>query len=361
VDTNPSLLYRRRHRDDLFEVLPENPWIKFRPRTWINPHGNHGRDFVNAWTTDERGFKNEVSERRSSFVAVALGDSFTEGAGLPAADAWPALVSRAGFPVYSLGVQGYAPTQIAGAYARYGAPLHAPIVIFGYTPGFEKREFNFLERERPPTHRWYTGGIQAIYDALHEERVKYPYFKITNTGLHFLKEAMRAPLTRIADRIRDPARAGSRFTRYRDSVMKAAADRRDMRGLEFERTREALLSVKQTADRRGQKVVVLLYTLRPWAYYARVTGRDPPADHLESVVSAMVRDFCRKNGMDLIDTHEAVKRTMDGLSDAGDLSDLPYFEIDGQHNAVGNRIVAEEVLKYLKNKTLRNWVDDKPN
>ncbi|MBI2095284.1 MAG: hypothetical protein HYT89_03860 [Candidatus Omnitrophica bacterium] len=349
VNTNPSLLYVRRHQDDLLDHLSENPWIKFRSNTLIRSYGDRGRDFINAWMTDEQGFKNEPGfSGKPGLAAVAIGDSFTEAMGSPLEKTWETLVTKAGFPVYNLGVQGYAPTQTAGVYKLYGTRMAAPIVILGYTPGFERRELNFPDRGKPPKNAVFTGGIQSINDYMHEERAKYRYFKFTNTCLHFLKETIRAPLKRFAGMIRDPERAKSRFYPYKDFVMEAAKTRYNLNNREFERSRQAILAVQEIATRRGQKVVLLLYTLRSWAYYEKVLGHEPPPDHFETAVSTMIGEFCRQREIDVIDTHGAIKRYVDRLNDTGDPSELPYFEIDGHHNLAGNQIVAEEVLSYLK-------------
>lgn len=49
----------------------------------------------------------------------------------------------AGIDAYNLGVQGYAPTQIAGTFQHYGLPLKARWVIVGYLGGIFDREAHF--------------------------------------------------------------------------------------------------------------------------------------------------------------------------------------------------------------------------
>jgi hypothetical protein len=133
------------------EYLPFNPYAKPRANVTIHAPGDYGPadSFTYEWTTDQRGFKNPPEIGALAQVPiVAIGDSFTEGLGVPTNDTWAARLSASGYPTYSLGVQGYAPSQFFGTFKHFGIQLKPQWVIIGYLAGDYGREAHFLELSR---------------------------------------------------------------------------------------------------------------------------------------------------------------------------------------------------------------------
>lgn len=84
-------------RAEFLEYLDENPFVKFRPNSLVRSLEFRGEDFDYAWMTDESGFKNPPemkTARGQGIFAVAIGDSFVEGMGVPADSTWTAILLR---------------------------------------------------------------------------------------------------------------------------------------------------------------------------------------------------------------------------------------------------------------------------
>ncbi len=138
-----------RQRERIVELLPHSPYAKPRANTTIHIPGYYGpkESFAYEWTTDRLGFKNTKSiASLKSVKVVAPGDSFTEGMGVAVEDTWTSQLSKMGHTAYSLGVQGYAPTQFRGAYEHYGRALSPEWVVVGYTGGVFLRDEYFQSK-----------------------------------------------------------------------------------------------------------------------------------------------------------------------------------------------------------------------
>ena len=135
------------------------------------------RSFVYEWTTDRRGFKNTSAiAARETVEVVACGDSFTEGMGVSVEDTWTSRLQNLEYPAYSLGVQGYAPTQFRGAYEHYGRALSPKWVVVGYTGGVYQRESLFQSaKENIRSARELPSAISRLVerDELEEQRPIY--------------------------------------------------------------------------------------------------------------------------------------------------------------------------------------------
>ncbi|MBI4432085.1 MAG: hypothetical protein HY592_01185 [Candidatus Omnitrophica bacterium] len=351
INTNPSLLYSHHKKAQMIEYLEDSPWVKFRPNTTIRSHGARGEDFVNLWQTDELGFKNIPDlARQERVVAIAAGDSFVEAMGLPVELMWTTLLTRRGFPVYNLGVQGYAPIQIKGSLERFGGRFKTDIVFFGYTPGFETRELNYVNKTKALEGKVFTGGIGIINDYMHEERARYKFFKVINSTIHFSKQALKEQVSDLFDRlIKRRQQAQSRFLPYRGVVLTGAKIPFDAEALQFRLTQEAILRAKQTASERGRAMAIIFFPSKAFVYHQKVLGQPAPPSHYENQVAEAIKSLCQQNDIDFLDLRSTFLNYVNGLPDQGkDLSDLPYFEVDGHMNTLGNKLVAQEILPYLK-------------
>ena len=170
-----------------------------------------------------------------------------------------------------------------------------------------------------------------------------------NTIIHFSKQRLKqwaVAFFKGREFFRGPP---SVFNRYREDVFRAGQMRFNPDSQEFLLTRKAITEFKKICDEKKLRPVLIIFTLRPLAYYEKITGKAPPSDHFEIAVTLHIKEFCRTLGVDVIDTHPTVLSYVNGLSsERARISELPYFEVDGHLNALGNRLVAQDVLSYLR-------------
>jgi hypothetical protein len=348
LEFNPSLMYKGKEKGEMIENLDECPWVRFRPNTVIECRGYRGPDFTYKWKTDEMGFKNSPDIVRMGKVeALALGDSFVEGMGVAVENTWASILSGNGFATYNMGVQGYAPTQAAGALKKWGKNFEPKYIIFGYTPGFESRELHFLNLGQVLKNKIFTGGIESVNDFMRERR-RCRYFKVTNTILDFTKERFHKSAFFGKHRFPEPA-----FQAYRSGIIEGQQAVFDKNSLEFKMTKGAILAVKRQADAIGAKMAVLIFAHHTTVYYEMILGAQIPQSCAELSVTNAVREFCGENEIDVIEMLPSLRNYVNDLSRTGRLgfSCLPYFKEDGHLNEIGHKLVAEEVSRYFKNKT----------
>ena len=351
VNHNPALVYSSKEKSRMLELLEEGPWIKFKPDTEIASKGDRGADFVNRWKTDALGFKNEALPKEG-LLAIAIGDSFTEGMGVSVRDTWTSQLTREGYAVYNMGVQGYAPIQTVQCLQKYGPKFKAPYILVGYTPGFEKRELHFLNVQGRPDS--FTGGIESIRDYLQETRALHSVFKFNNTLIDTVKASLKQAALFFRDRLGKQKASRSTFHRYREAVENAAKTRYDSDAVEIRSTKTALLKAKKTAQELAAKPVIVLFASRNMVYYEKVMGAPPPAGHFELKLREDLRRFCAENGIELVDTAPTLQNYVNNLQDTAAAEKLPYFMIDGHHNRIGNTLVAQAVLDFFQKGRLKN-------
>jgi hypothetical protein len=325
---------RTEDAEQLLEKLPESPWVKFRPNVRARSIGYRGDDFAAEWVTDGLGFKNDsaVASLRE-VAAIAVGDSFVEAMGVPTTQQWTTLVSRAGFPVYSMGVQGYAPQQAVGALRKFGPLFKTRFVLFGFTPGFEERTGRFAGGAAP---KRYEGGIESVNRYLREVRdVEYRVFPVTNAILSAAKIEVGSLLARRRSSGSHPV------LRYRDEVDSDAAASFDPGSADWQRTLDAIREAKDISESLGARLAVVLFTRRALAYYQHVNGGPPPETHYEAQLARAIEQFCRQESLGFISTRGDFERYVNEIWRPG--LEPPFF-FDGHPNRVGQGLIADTVL-----------------
>jgi hypothetical protein len=332
------------------EFLDQNPYVKFKPNTVIRSQGFRGSDdqFAYEWETDKNGFKNlpEVAELNQVDI-VSIGDSFTEGMGVATEDAWPAMLTEGGYTTYSLGVQGYAPSQCVGSFLKFGVTRKPNYVIIGYTAITFDREEAYIDLEESATKRKYTGGIQSIVHSEDREirhRARYfvsAVFLLFQTIVRDYKSTAYTEFTEhtLSDRYASEIAEVSASTGVVDDI--------NLPSRAWANALGAFADVKMLADSINSKAVLLYFPLRGQVYYKKARGAIVPDDNFMNVERAELREFCLSKDMFFLDATQKLTEYVNNLEDDAPIVDYPYLEIDGHLSKAGNRLIAQLVEEFL--------------
>jgi hypothetical protein len=368
-------------RKPVVEKLRHSPFAKIYPNVDVFMPGYYGpkETFVYGWRSDRRGFNNlpEVA-RREQFDVVALGDNHTEGVGVATADIWTTRLTRKGLPTYNLGIEGYAPTQLLGAYEHYGRTLRPKWVVVGLLSNVVKRERQFLG-EMSKAESWADRNLpEAIgqlqeRDALHTQR---PVYLESKEGYRIpvaLQKRHRLIVPAIVDLIArqfefsrsfditagiaNPdndnrfAPDAGRLSRYRDEVI-AAGTEIDPDALiaspEWIATDQAITQLAHLAKLDGVRVLLLFLPYRSTSYYRRVIGHDLPPNATDLVHARLLRALAEQKGLHFLDLTAAFQKAAAELVDGRAFHSYPYLKIDGHESPRGHEIIAGEIEAFIR-------------
>jgi hypothetical protein len=147
------------------EFLDQQPFVKFKPNVIVRSDGFRGSDFTYEWLTDEFGFKNPKHENigRTHFDFIALGDSFTEAAGVQVNDTWISkIANKSNYIIYNAGVQGYSASQMKATYEGLQSKIEHNGIIIGLLPTIFEREATFVDEASRNQSTYGAGGIKHI-------------------------------------------------------------------------------------------------------------------------------------------------------------------------------------------------------
>jgi hypothetical protein len=374
-------------RERMVELLPYSPYAKPRANTTIHIPGYYGPkgSFVYEWRTDRNGFKNsDAIAAREAVEVVAPGDSFTEGMGVLVEQTWTAKLSALGHPTYSLGVQGYAPTQFRGAYEHYGRALPHKWVVVGYTGGVYLRENYFQSgKENNRSSQELPSAISRLVerDEIEEQR---PIYMETKDGYrvpivrrkhhNFVTSAIvalawqTAYFTMFFDIKAGTSPGDPRFindqtlrqsgdfplklmARYRGelaAIAKSDADPvqlgQDPLWLSTERNFERIIEM---AREDGARPLFLFFPSRNTIYYERATGRPLPPNASDLVQAALLTRFAERHGVEILDMTPVFRNYVANLNDDSPIEQYPYLRVDGHPSPEGHELIAGEVARFL--------------
>lgn len=347
-------------RHAVVEYLDTSPFVKFRADTVVRSQGFRGNDeeFAYEWRTDRRGFKNapEIATRDQVDV-VALGDSFTEGMGVATEFTWPARLSQAGFPTYNLGVQGYAPSQLAGAFQGYGLSLRPRIVVIGYCAGTFAREKAFQDIEAAKRARSFTGGIQSFVDREIRQQRRF----LTTTLFEAGYSAFASGVT-VVKGLFGVARypipppipvVDEEFQRYANELAAVGGFPFDIRQVKEEGSlwrsaQQAFLDVRNRGRTIGARTILVYLPGRGSSYYERGTGRRLAADSFEVMEADALERFCRTHGIPFLNPSTRIRAYVASIPAGAPQDAYPYLRLDGHMSSKGHELVAEEILAFLR-------------
>ncbi len=303
------------------------------------------RDFQVVHHTDGYGFRNSWPWPETADIVV-VGDSLTFGYGVEDEEAWPAILAQELRPlrVVNLGLIGASPEQYVRVYETFGAPLQPKLLVVGLFPGNDFWDAGLFAH-------WRDAGGKGNY------MVWRDYGRARSHGggsvQHRLKTMLQqyTMLYHVVYQARDIYRGWRlqepRRLRLKDggqlqlwpsrlaSLTRGAQPDQP----EFQFVFQALTRLKALAAEHGMQVLLVIQPNKEHIYLPRLgeTASDP-ADALRMAIEQL--------GMDYVDT----TATFQQRAQAGEQL---FFEIDGHPNRQGYRLIAHDVLAYLKREAAR--------
>ncbi|MGC9029698.1 MAG: SGNH/GDSL hydrolase family protein [Desulfomonilaceae bacterium] len=293
-------LFRLTHDPACYAMIPNSDLVKQGVRITTNSDGYRDREFVDPSSSGK-------------FVIAVLGDSYTFAQGVPQDATYPAVMERilnqhAGkdyFRVWNLGVSGYNAEQESYILRTFVLPRRPAWVVMGYNIN------DYEPVNIPPTGP--PGHIQESPEQLKRQK---NFLDIDLLVIHFVKH-------RLGDLIRK-VRPGWYHSSYVSDVKKAYLDPHGP----WQKVAETLKSMNQLCKAEGIGFTVVLlpamFDFTPYEF---------------AVVHATVYEFCKKNGIDVLDVAPFFK----GMR----AQHLHVSLMDPHPNAAAQRIFAQAIAEHL--------------
>jgi hypothetical protein len=289
-------------------------------------------DLAFSFETDEHGFRNPSPWPDRADIIV-IGDSMAFGYGVTREEAWPSLIPGevAGASVVNLGLIGAAPQQEARIFERFGLGLEPNLLVFTLFPGndlYDARVFASWEAAgRPvPFHAWKLAG------GLPQEAGIVAALRDGSYVAALLRDAVKSlssPVKNLSLTLADGGRLDLVPSAYLGSVTRARPDHPD-----FQLVMDTILETERLARGHGTAMLVVTIPTKESVYMPMAGGRPP--DLTTPFVAAL-----GARGVNVLDVTEELRQ-------AAEDGERLYFTVDGHPNAVGNRIIASSVSRWLR-------------
>lgn len=293
---------------------------------------NKSRDFDVRFTTDEHGFRNDPQWPAQADIVI-VGDSLSFGFGVNQEHAWPRIIARELRParVINLSLPGMGPPQYVRLYEKYGAPLRPKLLLFCIFSGNDVRDTRRFQK-------WQAAGAPGNYATwnLTDADAEIPLMEKS-----YLFLSLRSSVRNLRARSRSQTLTLPRGGRLQLVPEHYRADVRLIARADpgFTGIAEAVAKAKGLADRTGTQLLVVIFPTKEEVYQA-LQGRRYP--HLDKPI----RDSLKGRNLEILDL-------MGPLRSAARHGPQLYFEVDGHPNELGNHIIAERVLVYIRKNSAR--------
>ncbi len=299
-----------------------------------------GPDYDVRQTTGAFGFRNSGPWPQHADVVI-LGDSLVFGYGVSDGSAWPAIVDRS-FPnvkVINLGLVGAGAEQYLRVYQTFGERLHPKLVIVGMFPGNDFWDAGQF-------HEWLVEGGKGNYMVWRNfGHFSGSFVQQPKQGIKsfFLRHSYLYNLALAARQREEAKRAGEpKILRLKEGhVIRLLPNDFDTRTvgshagrLEFQMTVRALAELRDEVHKAGGQVLVVLQPSKEEIYLPMVGEKVRDA-------SADLRPELEQLGIKYVDLAPAFKREASS-------GKALFFGADGHPNAEGYRLIADQVIAYLK-------------
>ena len=320
---------------DQVETLDKSPWFKFVSNTRITSVGKRGTDFVYSWVTDSLGYKNSFAEPHNLyFDYLALGDSFTEGMGVPVENTWPTMAGMmTGKKIYNAGVQGYAASQFLGTLDHLQGRISFDGVIIGHLPTIYLREKNYLTRPKLAT-----GGIESIRLNLTTRGLVLPQLLRLGSGALGKLSLRKIPSNYLS---------GVDLAHYSFEIPPRSeiSNRADLENdIHWDALVQSYKNIAEYCIKNKKKLILMTF---PHRYEIYFTPEDLGLRSIKEtqyyVELTLLREELSHFGVTFVDTFPALLKH----SSAKEKISLPYLIKDGHLSIHGNKIVAEALRSNL--------------
>jgi len=323
----PSQLRGILEKIDLYQQ--EESWFisdsdllhKIRPNTdFVAHHPDYTVRVKTNLNLDGIGFRG--GGQGGKVWGVAVGDSFTFGAGVNLEETWAFnLANSLGREVINLGVPAQGPAQYTRILKRYGLPMRPRVAFYGFY-------FNDLDA----SHRFYR--LKRRWLPLSRYLRQYA---ITYNLVQGVRSTQRDDSF--------PIRGDGVEVNFSPSALRRTLERQERK---FDQRWQ--LTIKELSDavkasKDADVTFVLLYFPSRWEVYWDLIDRQAsfPEPLNISRLATAVMDYCATQEILCLDLTEP-------LRSKARLGKQLYFRIDGHWNEEGHQVVSDAIGKYLKAK-----------
>jgi lysophospholipase L1-like esterase len=296
---------------------------------------NHHQDFRSgdirfSVDSDEHGFRNPSPWPKTAEIVV-LGDSMAYGWGVEGPEAWYRLLEKS-LPagrVISLGLPGTMPLQNLRYYERFGTGLKPRVVIFSIFPGNDFGDTSTFTR-------WLDAGSPGNYDVwrFFEGAVPPDRPRLMDRSRLLLLLRSVVKNLRYGMSSRTLTLAGGAKIQLVPALYARSILRNDSSDPAFQDVVQATLEARKLARSEGAEFVTLLFPTKE-AVYLPMHGTPFPS--LTQPLAKALED----DGVPCIDLTDRFRELAAGNAKL-------YFELDGHPNQLGNQVIADTVLAYLR-------------
>ena len=106
------------------------------------------------------------------------------------------------------------------------------------------------------------------------------------------------------------------------------------------------LEIKKIADKNNSKFILSYIEGRSINYYERATSKKPHPSSFDE--RDFIKKFSEENNIKFIDFGVPIRNYVNNLPEDFKISDLPYLKRDAHLSKIGNEIIAETIIKYIK-------------
>lgn len=253
---------------------------------------------------------------------VAVGDSFTFGLGVNQEGTWVAqLVKLSRREIINLGVPGWGPQQYTRTLEQYGLPLHPKIVFYGLYNNdignatvFKKDDGHFNEFSLREFMRLHSVTFNLFRRLRRAKRVVKD-IDLEELGFKFGLENLKGRF--LAD--------SKRFTQG------------------WRLTRREIETAYRDSQRSNAIFVLLYFPSKEEVYWDAIKEKAKSLEAFDESIDQFRKTtmaFCQSGGLLCIDLTPALKKR-------ATQHEVVYFPINNHWNVQGNRIVAEEIYRFL--------------
>lgn len=305
-------------------------------------------DFSQSYQLDELGFRNK-GPLPSQADIVVIGDSLVFGYGVDIDQAWPQTLARlSGRTVVNLGLIGASPQQYLRIYETFGRAFKPKIVVLGF---FASNDFWDAEQ----FEHWQQSGVGGNYlewrdygrpkaaDLEHllgrmEYAAKKHLYLVQLLGLG-VKALTRHPGS-------PPAMLewnGEEIIRLDAGYLEQLTANAKPGNPVFTLVMDSLLQLQRLVEADGGRLVVVFQPGKE-VIYLPFTGDSAP--HPSTAISAALEQ-----------QNIATLQLVPAFQASAEAGNMLYFPTDGHPNAMGYRLIAEQVAQWLA----RNEQDPPPS